>query len=41
MQLDRRRLRPAIHVADEPLLSLFGAAPIVMRPRYRWPGVWF
>jgi heat shock protein HtpX len=41
MQLDRRRLRPIIHVADEPLLSLFGSTRIGMRPRYRWPGVWF
>jgi heat shock protein HtpX len=41
MQLDARRLKPVIHVADEPLLPLFGGAPIVMRPRYRWPGVWF
>ena len=41
MQLDARRLRPVIHVGDEPLLSLFSSSPIAMRPRYRWPGVWF
>ena len=41
MQLDRRRLRPVIHVADEPLLSLFGSTRFGMRPRYRWPGIWF
>jgi heat shock protein HtpX len=41
LQLDTRRMRPVIHVADEPLLSLFGRGSIDMRPRYPWPGVWF
>jgi heat shock protein HtpX len=41
LQLDARAMRPAIRVADEPLFSLYGAGSTVMRPRYRWPGVWY
>jgi heat shock protein HtpX len=28
-------------VAEEPMISLIGLGPIAMRPRYRFPGVWF
>jgi heat shock protein HtpX len=28
-------------VTDEPLVSLVGVGPIEMRPRDRWPGLWF
>ena len=28
-------------IIDEPLVSLVGVGPIEMRPRNRWPGLWF
>ncbi len=28
-------------VRDEPMVSLIGYGPIEMRPRNRWPGIWF
>lgn len=35
------KLMPPLTVADEPLVSLVGVGPIEMRPRDRWPGLWF
>lgn len=32
---------PPITIVEEPMVSLIGCGPIEMRPRYRWPGVWF
>jgi len=37
---DQPRLDPII-IAEEPMVSLVGFGPIEMRPRYRWPGLWF
>lgn len=34
-------LLPLLAIADEPLISLVGVGPIEMRPRNRWPGLWF
>jgi heat shock protein HtpX len=34
-------LLPRLVIADEPLVSLVGVGPIGMRPRNRWPGLWF
>jgi heat shock protein HtpX len=34
-------LMPPLQCADEPLVSLIGVGPIEMRPRNRWPGLWF
>jgi heat shock protein HtpX len=28
-------------VVDKPMISLVGFGPIEMRPRYRFPGLWF
>lgn len=28
-------------IVERPMVSLAGLGPISMRPRYRWPGVWF
>ena len=39
--VDRGTLLPPIEVAEEPMVSLVGFGPIAMRPRYRFPGVWF
>lgn len=33
-------LEPIV-IAEEPMVSLVGFGPIAMRPRYRWPGLWF
>lgn len=30
-----------LDVAEGPRISLIGVGPIELRPRYRWPGVWF
>jgi heat shock protein HtpX len=32
---------PALNVQEGPRISMVGVGPIEMRPRYRWPGVWF
>lgn len=32
---------PPIAVAEEPMMSMVGWGPGTMRPRYRWPGVWY
>jgi heat shock protein HtpX len=32
---------PPLNVEEGPRISLVGIGPIAMRPRYRWPGVWF
>jgi heat shock protein HtpX len=42
LQALRARDLPApIEVVEEPMVSLVGLGPIAMRPRYRFPGVWF
>ncbi len=33
--------RPVIVVIDEPMISMVGLGPISMRPRYRFPGIWY
>jgi heat shock protein HtpX len=32
---------PPLDIDESPRISLVGVGPIQMRPRYRWPGVWF
>lgn len=32
---------PPIRISEEPMVSMVGWGPGIMRPRYRWPGVWF
>jgi heat shock protein HtpX len=41
VDLDSRPQLPAELVAELPTISLVGFGPIEMRPRYRWPGLWF
>jgi heat shock protein HtpX len=41
LALEGQSLQPPIEIADEPMVSLVGLGPIAMRPRYRFPGVWF
>lgn len=38
---DRSPQFAPLPLADEPLVSLVGVGPIEMRPRNRWPGLWF
>lgn len=41
LSLDGRpRLEPIV-IVEQPMVSLVGFGPIEMRPRYRWPGLWF
>jgi heat shock protein HtpX len=39
--LEVRDLPPPIDVVEEPMVSMVGVAPAAMRPRYRFPGVWY
>ncbi len=32
---------PPLDTTEGPRISLIGVGPIELRPRYRWPGVWF
>ena len=32
---------PQIEIVEEPMVSMLGYGPIEMRPRYRWPGLWY
>jgi heat shock protein HtpX len=40
-QLEHAQLPPPIELIEEPLVSLAGLGPGTMRPRLRFPGVWF
>jgi heat shock protein HtpX len=41
LALEGRELSPPIEVVEEPMVSMVGVGPASMRPRYRFPGVWF
>lgn len=41
MRLDIRSKYSPIAVIDEPMVSMVGVGPIGMRPRFRWPGIWY
>lgn len=41
LALESREMQPPIEVVEEPMVSLVGVGPASMRPRYRFPGVWF
>lgn len=30
-----------IRIVEKPMISMVGMGPIEMRPRYRWPGLWY
>lgn len=32
---------PPLAIVERPMVSLAGFGPILMRPRYRWPGIWY
>ncbi len=40
-ELQLQQPAPPIVIAEEPMVSLIGVGPIEMRPRFRWPGVWY
>ena len=40
--IDTRKTLPTIVVRDEPMVStMIGVGPIALRPRYRFPGIWY
>ena len=39
--LDNRRHLPRIEMREAPYISVVSAGPIAMRPRYRFPGIWY
>ena len=40
-ELDPGTAMPQIVLVEQPMVSLVGLGPISMRPRYRFPGIWF
>ena len=36
----QEKMEPLV-IKERPMVSLLGVGPIEMRPRYRWPGLWF
>lgn len=41
LSLDVATPHDPLVIVEQPMISLVGYGPIAMRPRYRWPGVWF
>lgn len=41
MQIGNRANLEPIRIVEQPMISMVGVGPIEMRPRYRWPGLWF
>jgi heat shock protein HtpX len=41
MSLGSRANLEPIRIVEQPMISMVGVGPIEMRPRYRWPGLWF
>ena len=41
LKLQARPDMPQIEMAEAPMVTMVGWGPIEMRPRYRFPGVWF
>jgi len=39
--LDNRRHMPQIDIKEAPYISVVQAGPVSMRPRYRFPGIWY
>jgi heat shock protein HtpX len=39
--LERGALPPPLHVREAPMVTMVGVGPAILRPRYRFPGVWF
>lgn len=40
LAVESRKLEPIV-IVEQPMISMVGVGPIEMRPRYRWPGLWF
>jgi len=41
LSLDNPSPMPPLTIVERPMVSLAGFGPILMRPRYRWPGIWY
>ena len=41
LSLDIRTQHPPITVVEEPMITMIGAGPSTLRPRHRWPGIWY
>jgi heat shock protein HtpX len=41
MMLRPERRLPPLILDEQPMVSMIGMGPIEMRPRYRWPGLWY
>jgi heat shock protein HtpX len=41
MSLGRQHHPDPLVIVERPMVSLVGMGPIEMRPRYRWPGLWY
>jgi heat shock protein HtpX len=41
VSLEGESAMPPLAIVERPMVSLAGFGPILMRPRYRWPGIWY
>lgn len=41
LALGRQSYREPIIIIEKPMVSLVGLGPIELKPRYRWPGLWY
>lgn len=41
LSLQQQPQHAPIDIVEQPMVSLVGLGPIEMRPRYRWPGIWY
>lgn len=41
LSLEGESAMPPLAIVERPMVSLAGFGPILMRPRYRWPGIWY
>ena len=41
LTLGRRPAPDPLVIVERPMMSLVGMGPAALKPRYRWPGVWF
>ena len=41
VELPAERRRPRLNLRDEPMVTMIGVGHNSIRPRYRWPGLWY
>jgi heat shock protein HtpX len=41
LALDSPPAADPLVIVERPMMSLVGMGPATLRPRYRWPGLWY